>query len=102
MIEFSVLIPVESNAGEAFPPAHDTVFEAFLLERFGAFTRAPGLYTGVWTSKGLVFRDSTRAYIVAVASVIDAGKFADVVVFAKANYEQEAIYLRFLGLSEVL
>jgi hypothetical protein len=42
MIEVQVLIPVSSNAGEAFSPEHDSVFEAFLLDRFGGCSRCPG------------------------------------------------------------
>lgn len=103
MIEFTVLIPVVSNAGQAFSPEHDSVFEAFLLARFGGFSRAPSLVAGAWLGEGgFEYRDASRAYIVAVASVLDASKLREVVDFAKRHYGQEAIYLRYLGLSEVL
>ncbi len=103
MIEFTVLIPVLSNAGEAFSPEHDSVFEAFLLDRFGGFSRAPGLVAGAWIGEGgFTYRDASRAYVVALSSVIEASKLGEVITFARLHYEQEAIYLRYLGLSEVI
>lgn len=103
MIEFQVLIPVLSNAGEAFSPEHDAVFEAYLLDRFGGFSRAPGLVAGAWIGEGgFAYRDASRVYVVALSSVIEAGRLREVVDFAKTHYSQEAIYLRYLGLSEIL
>lgn len=102
-MEFTVLIPVVSNEGEAFSPEHDSVFEAFLLDRFGGFSRQPGLVAGAWIGEGgFAYRDASRAYVVALSSILEAGKLAEVVAFAKSHYRQEAIYLRYLGLSEVL
>jgi hypothetical protein len=103
LIEFTVLIPVVSNAGQAFSPEHDSVFEAFLLDRFGGFSRMPGLVAGAWIGEGgFTYRDATRAYVVAAASILDAVKLRDVIDFAKLHYAQEAVFLRYLGLAEVL
>lgn len=103
MIEFEVLIPVASNAGVEFSAEHDSVFEAALLSHFGGFSRKAGLVQGSWVgADGTHFTDATRVYVIALSSVLEAGKLRDVIDFAKAHYEQEAIYLRYLGLSEIL
>jgi len=103
LIEFTILIPVLSNEGAAFSPEHDSVFEAFLLDHFGGFSRAPGLVAGAWVGDGgFTYRDANRAYIVALATILDATKLREVIDFAKRHYAQEAIYLRYLGLSEIV
>ncbi len=40
--------------------------------------------------------------MLALASVLDASNLREVIDFAKRHYTQEAIYLRYLGISEVL
>jgi hypothetical protein len=102
MFELHVLIPVADNDGAAFPPAHHHTFETFLLERFGGYTRFPRAAIGAWVGAGVTYRDRTRIYCVALATILDAGKIADVVTFAKSHYRQEAIYVRYLGHSEIL
>lgn len=103
MIEVMVLIPVSSNEGKTFGAAHHTAFEAFVLDRFGGVTRLPGTAAGAWLDSGTVFNDATIIYVIAVSGLLaDAVALREIVAFAKAHYAQLAIYVRYLGLSEVL
>lgn len=103
MIEFSILIPSKSNAGVVFLADHDMVFEELLLNRFGGFSGGSATITGSWKgADGAIYMDVSRVYVVALPSVLDAGKLREVIDFAKVYYEQEAIYLRYLGLAEIL
>lgn len=85
-----------------FTPEHDAVFEDELLHHFGGFSRLPGLVQGAWIGDGKVYSDQSRAYVVAVKSIVDAWKLVPTVDFAKRHYAQEAIYITYLGLSEIL
>ena len=103
MIEVQILIPTHDNAGNVFLPGHHTAFEAELLRLFGASSLFPGTVAGQWTSAGQVYHDQTRVYVVAVGGLIErADAIRDAVAFAKAHYGQLNIYVRYLGVSEVL
>jgi hypothetical protein len=101
MFEVRILIPVASNEGQKFSPSHHNLFELFVVERFGGITRY-GSAEGAWVDNGQLFRDQTLVYAVAMKSIADGAKLAEVVEFAKSHYGQLAIYLTYLGQSEVL
>jgi len=103
MIEVQILIPVNANDGATFSPEHHAAFEAVLLARFGGLSRLPGTVTGQWASDdGKVYADHLIAYMVALKSITDGGTLGEVIATAKRHYSQEAIYLRYLGISEIL
>lgn len=103
MFEVQVLIPVVDNDGRAFTGEDHTAFEVVLVDRFGGFTLYPSTAVGGWKdASGVLFTDRTRMYGIAVASITDGAKIADVVTFAKAHYRQLAIFVRYLGLVEIL
>lgn len=103
MFEVQFLIPTVSNAGDAFTAEDHAAFEAALLGRFGGFTIYPGVAAGAWvSSEGRRFDDSHRVYAVAVSSLTDGDKIAAIVAFVKGHYQQEAVYLRYLGRAEIL
>ncbi|RYZ17178.1 MAG: hypothetical protein EOO70_02680 [Myxococcaceae bacterium] len=101
MFEIQILIPVASNEGVTFAPAHHDAFEAFVIDRFGGLTFA-GTVQGAWLDNGQLYRDTCRLYQVAVTSLTDGGKVGEVVSFAKVHYAQLAICLRYLGIVEIL
>jgi hypothetical protein len=102
MFEVQLLIPFTDNQGVTFDaPAH-AAFEQFVMDRFGGISRWPGEVTGSWQDQRQVYRDATRCYVVAVRTIRHGNLIGEVVDFAKAHYEQEAIYIRYLGLSEIL
>ena len=102
MFEVQILIPTESNAKVAFTAEDHLAFEAFVIDRFGGITLNPGLARGAWVDAGVRYDDTLRVYSVAVASIVDGAKLGEVVAFAKTHYAQEAIFLRYLGVTEIL
>lgn len=101
MIEVTMFIPLTSNDGQDFSAAHHAMFEAFAAKTFGGVTRLPGQAKGVWLDGEMRYDDQMVGYMVALPSITDGGKLGEVIEFAKAHYEQEAIYIRYLGLSEI-
>ena len=102
MIAVEILIPVAGNNGQAFSADHHIAFETLLADRFGGWTRLPGLAQGAWIDNGTVYRDSTFVYVVIARLVVDASKIAEVIAFAKAHYSQLAIAVRYLGVIEIV
>ncbi len=102
MIEVVVLVPVADNDAVTFPPAWHSVFEAVVLDRFGGFSKLPNDVVGQWVGDGNIYTDHTRAYVIALSSITEGAKLGEVVAFAKAHYRQEAIFLRYLGIAEIL
>jgi hypothetical protein len=102
MFEVLMLVPVADNDGDTFPEVAFDLFEEVLIARFGGFTRYPGSAVGGWVDSGRVYRDATRVYAVVVRSVMDGGHIGEVVRFAKAHFRQEAIFVRYLGVVEIL
>jgi hypothetical protein len=96
-IEVQVLIPYSSNDGRVFGQEHHAAFEAFVSERFTGLSQLPGDVDGVWKAH----HDTNRIYIISIPSILEGGLLRDVLDFAKVHYMQEAVYIRYLGLSEV-
>lgn len=104
MIEVTILVPVADNDGQTFSTSHHTIFEAFLAKRFGGFTRLPGEASGGWVdgATGRYYSDRTILYVVAVRGLVGNEDLREAVSFAKAHFRQEAIFLRYLGVAEVI
>lgn len=103
MFEVQMLIPVADNDGDTFPAAHHAAFEAAIIDSFGGFTLYPASAIGGWrNADGVTFADATRVYGIAVVSLADGDKIGGLVRFAKAFYMQEAIFIRYLGIVEIL
>lgn len=73
------------------------------MERLGGFTQLPGEAQGGWVDRatGREYRDATILYMVAVDGLVGNESLRDAVRFAKAHYQQEAILLRYLGVTEI-
>lgn len=102
MIEVQVFIPVADNDGYQFSTAEHGAFEEFVAGLFGGATRYPDSAVGVWFGGGVLYRDELRVYGIAIASIIDGGKFAQVVDFVKSHYRQLAVCIRHPGGVEIL
>jgi hypothetical protein len=102
MFALTILIPVVSNDGAVFTAEDHAAFEAFTIDRFGGITLIQTTAVGAWLDAGKLYRDETRVYEVAVASITKGHLVAEVVEFAKAHYSQLAIYVRYLGIVEIL
>ena len=102
MIEVQILIPTNENSGQTFAPNHDAAFESELLRLFGGCSLLPGTVAGQWVDAGTIYTDQSRVYAVALKSLTEGNKVREATEFAKIHYGQLAIYVRYLGLSEVL
>ncbi len=102
MFELQILVPTADNAGNAFSVEDHAAFEAAILSRFGGFTLYPGVAAGAWVAEGRRFDDAHRVYAMAVSSLTDGDKIAALVAYVKGHYQQEAVYVRYLGQAEIL
>lgn len=103
MFEVQMLIPLADNDGETFTAEHHAAFEEAIVDAFGGFSRLPSTVVGGWkNADGVMFSDITRVYAIAIVSLTDGGKLGGLVRFAKAFYLQEAIFIRYLGVIEIL
>lgn len=102
MIEATILIPMAGNDGQTFSATHHRVFEQVLLDYFGGLSRLPGSVQGVWKDGEKRYDDSLIAYLVAFPSIGDGWKLVASADFAKDHYRQEAIFLRYLGMAEIV
>jgi hypothetical protein len=103
MFEVQMLIPLADNDGETFTAEHHAAFEGAIIDSFGGFTLYPASAVGGWrNAAGVTFSDATRIYGIAVVSLVDGDKVGGLARFAKAFYMQEAIFVRYLGVIEIL
>lgn len=103
MVLAEVLIPVADNDGAAFGADVFISFEAELVENFGGFSRLPGFVLGAWQDEGVIYQDELIVYQVALSSLLREGsKVVAVAESAKRRFRQEAIFVRYNGLAEVL
>ena len=102
MFTITLLIPQADNDGRSFTLGEVAAFEADLVGLFGGFSRQTAPVVGGWEDAGRVYRDTSTAYLVALGSIADGGKVAEAVEVAKARFAQEAIFVQYLGLAEIL
>jgi hypothetical protein len=103
MIAIEILIPLFSNEGDEFTADHHGAFESVLTDTFGGFTRPFGVVLGGWQSAGIVYVDKSQLYVVGITSMlIDGHKVLHVVDVAKTHYSQLAIFVRYLGMAEII
>ncbi len=102
MFEVQILIPQWDNDNWAFSQALFDQFEAKALEQFGGYSRQTALL-GAWkNSAGRVYQDCSRVYIVACQNLTEGHSARLLAIEAKDIFHQEAIYIRYLGLSETV
>lgn len=102
MFEVRINIPTYDNNQVPFTPVEYTVWERKLSETFGGYSLLPGTVQGGWVDGETTYCDDLRVYVVAMASITDGGKLGDIIEFAKLHFAQEAIYIAYLGMSEIL
>lgn len=88
-----LLLPLQSNAGDPFPPEDFEAFEDLLITLAGGFTRR-GESTGVWRSpSGQIFHDRTRAYAVTVPADVADSVASSLSRFVTDRFRQEAAWI---------
>lgn len=102
MFEAEILIPLADNAGKAFDPKRFETFERKAARFFGGATRLEGPTNGVWLDGKRLYRDELVRYVIALGSIGQGGDAVKLARFAKVHFEQEAVYLRYLGHAEII
>lgn len=101
MIEINIFVPLCGNDHEPFDIEHHETYEGHLLRLFGGWTRVEGDVAGAWLGDRR-YDDDLRVYVVSISTLLDGGKVRDAVEIAVVHYNQEAIYIRYLGLNEII
>lgn len=104
MVEVQILIPLADNSGVEFDEDHVTAFDHRLIDAFGNISVLPGTGHGSWKmGDGSIAIEPWRIYLVAVDSLLASGGTIHAMAqFAARHFRQEAIYVRYLGVSEVV
>ena len=104
MVEVQLLIPLADNGGVEFEGDHIAAFEQNMRDVFGNISVMPGTGHGSWKmSDGSVVIEPWRIYLVAVDSLLASGNaIHSMAQFAAAHFRQEGIYVRYLGIAEVV
>ena len=101
LIELEVLIPRRDNQGRRFPEASWRELEQRLRHVAGGFSREDRI-VGQWASNDTLYRDVSQRYTVAIKSWRQFPSWLDVMEWARAEFRQEAIYIRVHGRAEIL
>jgi hypothetical protein len=102
MIAIEFFIPTYGNDKVTFTPAHFAQWEAHILPAFGGFSRLPGTVEGKWLDKGKRADDVHIVYLVAARPVADGAAIRASADFARALFAQDGIFIRYLGVTEIL
>ena len=103
MFEATILIPLTDNPGAPHNPQAWAEFEKQLALEFGGFTKAAQCSFGGWVDHaGNLVTDTSREYAVALSSLAQGAALIGVAKTAKRLFKQDAIYIRYLGQSEVI
>ena len=62
----------------------------------------PGTVEGQWKDRGRIYYDSLRVYSIALESITQGSLIGELAEIAKAHYQQEAVFIRYLGQAEIL
>ena len=102
MILVQILIPLSDNQDRRFTAADFDAWEGELVRLFGGFSRLPGAIAGGWEHDGVIYRDQSAVYEVALDSLVSGDRVGQAAAFARAHFEQLAILVKYLGRAEVL
>lgn len=102
MITVEFFIPLADNDGVAFTGEIVNAWRGVLTDLFGGFSELPGTVVGAWKDGDRVYRDDLAVFMVAVPSIADGGKVGEAGEVARRIFRQEAIFIRYLGLAEIL
>jgi hypothetical protein len=101
VIKAIVLVPERDNDGRRFSGAHWRELE-LRLAQLGGFSLLPGRVTGGWMHQGRLYRDLSRQYLVVLSSWFELAPWLEVVVWARAAFRQQALYIDVAGVPEIV
>jgi hypothetical protein len=100
MIKTVVLIPLRDNEGRVFPRSLRRRLEDRLLQ-FGGLSRTRNV-VGIWRSGSTTYRDANYQYTVSLRSWLQLPAWLDVVLWAREQFRQEAMYIEVAGVPEII
>lgn len=100
MVKTMFLVPLQDNDGQPFGADDWRELEQQLLQ-FGGFSSG-AVVEGAWEAGGRIYRDTSRTYIVALASWTQLPQWLEVVRWARTKFRQEAIYVEVAGIPEII
>ena len=102
LIPTTIYIPTKSNEGVPFMRSQYEAFENQLVARGFGVSLEIGRIRGIWQDEhGVTFRDKSRQYSVAISSWRDVATLIEVIDWACAQFEQEAIFATINGVPEI-
>jgi len=103
MFEVQFLVPESDNQGEPFTASDLDAWRRKLLDSFGGFTEYPGTATGGWMDEGgIIYEDENQVFGVTISGLGDGEAVIEAAEFAKELFRQEAIFVRYLGQTEII
>ncbi|MGH2354932.1 MAG: hypothetical protein ACRDJN_25255 [Chloroflexota bacterium] len=100
MIKTVVLIPIRDNAGRRFPQSLFLSLEERLLQ-FGGFSQTRNV-VGAWQADGHTYRDVSVQYTCSLRSWLHLHAWLDVVLWAREQFRQKALYIEVAGVPEIV
>lgn len=98
MFEVEFLVPIVDVPEESYER-----FQKYLCKKFGGYSKKSGIVSGGWLDDdGNLHKDSSKIYAVAVDGFGDSDKIHPAVKFIKQEFDQEAVYIRYLDQVEIL
>lgn len=102
MFELRLFIPLHDNQSKEFSELHHEQFEREILDRFEGVSLLPGTVEGQWKDQGQIYHDSLRVYSIALESITQGSLIGELAEIARAHYQQEAVFVRYLEQAEIL
>lgn len=101
MFEVIILIPRNDNNGLVFD-GEFVEFETLAVASFGGISRLPGNVAGKWADGETVYLDTLVVFVIAVRGIGQGGEVARLAKEACRIFRQEAVYIRYLGIAEII
>lgn len=101
MIKALVLVPIQDNDGRAFGRKDWDALEQRFVQAFGGFTGGQTV-SGAWADNGVIYRDKSLRYEIALESWRNVTEFLQIVDWIKVHFRQIAIYIEIAGIPDII
>ena len=102
MIEVTILIPQTDPEGKRWPGGTLQTWRGWLATRHGGFTLGQSSVGGWMNAQDKVMLEENQEYIVAVSNLPALSGLLSTIRWARGHFNQEAIYIRYLGRAELI
>ena len=102
MIEVTILIPQTDPEGKRWSGGTLKTWREWLAVRHGGFTLGQSSVGGWMNAQGRVMLEENQEYTVAISGLKTLPGLLSTIRLAKGHFNQEAIYIRYLGRAELI